>query len=270
VGRPNTPANVRVASQYFVERESRSFNSYDGGWLDRQSGLIFDEIGSDPLFDRDPKGKVDAFVQLGGTNVFLRSRQTTVDESKLLATPLHVERTTKPNASRSSGRSSDRSRSDSILLRGDGTPSLRAAARRVLELGGEIRRAEHGETIVVSLPERLLPPSENGFEAILEGGLRHEAARCAEVLSYAAPTVLAAFESKKPLDEALPDSAPMPASFDQMSWEQKMAARQTRRVEQRRAAAAERRRLAQLNAIGATSIDEERQLFPSRYPQRLD
>ena len=63
----------------------------------------------------------------------------------------------------------------------------------------------------------------------------------------------------------------MPASFDKLSWEQRMAARQTERVEQRRAAAAERRRLFKLNAIGAISRDEQRQLFGSRnYPETLD
>ena len=49
-----------------------------------------------------------------------------------------------------------------------------------------------------------------------------------------------------------------------------MVTRQTMRVEQRRAAAAERRRLKELHAIGAISTDEERRLFPTRYPQKLD
>lgn len=53
-------------------------------------------------------------------------------------------------------------------------------------------------------------------------------------------------------------------------WETRMALREFERDERRKAAARERHRLSKLHAIGATSIDEQRQLFPTRYPQRLD
>jgi hypothetical protein len=208
IGRPNSPANVRVASQHFVEREAREFNSYDGGWLDRESGLIYDEIDSDPLFADDPSSAADVFVQWGGTIVFLKSRATTVDEVEAARADAarraddEVERVAK-------FRSKQPQRPLRLdLLRGDNVPTLRRAAARIYELGGQIRRGEHGETILVTVPERLTPPSENGFEAILERELLIEAARCAEVLSYASATVIAALDSKKSLDEALPDDCP--------------------------------------------------------------
>jgi hypothetical protein len=49
-----------------------------------------------------------------------------------------------------------------------------------------------------------------------------------------------------------------------------MAMREFEREERRKAAGRERGRLLKLHAIGATSIDEQRQLFPTGYPQRLD
>jgi hypothetical protein len=47
----------------------------------------------------------------------------------------------------------------------------------------------------------------------------------------------------------------------------KWALRELRRDELRKGSARERRRLLKLHAIGATSVDEQRQLFPTRYPQ---
>jgi len=43
---------------------------------------------------------------------------------------------------------------------------------------------------------------------------------------------------------------------------------QMQREERRRAAAAERRRLLRLHFAGATSIDEQRLLFPTQLPHR--
>jgi hypothetical protein len=50
--------------------------------------------------------------------------------------------------------------------------------------------------------------------------------------------------------------------------ERELAARELEREERRKAAARRRRRLLQLHAIGATTIDEQRELFGSTvYPR---
>ncbi len=61
-------------------------------------------------------------------------------------------------------------------------------------------------------------------------------------------------------------SSPSPREL-QAKW----ALRETLRDERRKAAARDRHRLFKLHAIGATTPDEQRQLFGSKhYPQRID
>jgi hypothetical protein len=57
---------------------------------------------------------------------------------------------------------------------------------------------------------------------------------------------------------------------DEIAYHLKLEQRAIAREERRKDAARERGRLLKLHAIGATSIDEQRQLFPTRYPQRID
>ena len=63
----------------------------------------------------------------------------------------------------------------------------------------------------------------------------------------------------------------MPEWFDKVAWERKMKLRRILREERRKLDARDRERLFKLNAIGATTSDEKRQLFSSQhYPQKLD
>ena len=59
-------------------------------------------------------------------------------------------------------------------------------------------------------------------------------------------------------------------SFDVKRWHEQMGACELARDERRKAAARDRHRLLKLHAIGATTADEQRQLFPTRYPQKLN
>ncbi len=207
-GRPATEANVRAARKLFLELPAKDVEPLPGGGLvDKGSGQIYDRIEHDPLFSNSPTSDADVFALFGdGVISFLKLRGTTVDE--IDRARADAEQRASDEAERLRKR---RARAKQIpltldLVRGDQTPTLRRAAQRILELGGEIK-PDAFDGIIVTLPATLT--LGDGFGSpLLERELRIEGARCAQVLSYASSLVRAALESKQPLVDALPDEVP--------------------------------------------------------------
>jgi hypothetical protein len=207
-GRPATEANVRAARKFFLELPAKDVSPLpDGGLVDTGSGQIYDRIEHDPLFSNTPTSDADVFALFGdGVVSFLKRRGVTIDE---------IERARADSEQRASDEAERlrkvRARAKQVplrldLVRGDETPTLRRAAERIHELGGEIKPDSY-DGIVVTLPATLT--LGDGFGSpLLERELRIEGARCAQVLSYASSLVRAALESKQPLLETLPDEVP--------------------------------------------------------------
>ncbi len=206
-GRAATEANVRAARKHFLELRAKDVAPLpDGGLVDRGSGQVYDVIGHDPLLANAPSEEADVFALFGdGVVSFLRRRDTTIDEIERARTDAEQRASDEAERLRKHRAKQKQIPLRLDLVRGDNTPTLRRAATRIHELGGEIKPDSY-DGIVVTLPATLT--LGDGSSPLLERELRIEGARCAQVLSYASSLVRAALESKQPLLEALPDEVP--------------------------------------------------------------
>src|SRR5262245_44046349 len=70
-GRPTSEVNLRACRKFLMEARVEEFGTLeDGGWFDKGSGLVYDVLGSDPLFHDRPGELADLFVANGTVIAF--------------------------------------------------------------------------------------------------------------------------------------------------------------------------------------------------------
>jgi hypothetical protein len=207
--RPATEQHLKLARKYLLEIDERDLDVHEDWLVDRGSGRLYDVLPNDPLMTDPIGGDCDAFTAMNGVVLFLRRasagtieqlEQARAEQQRLAAKKSDDERRF-------------RSRQKQHVLRvGDlpgqeGTPTLRAAAQTIEELGGKIARDDLGQ-LVCSIPEKLSPDTEPGFTGMLEREQIQRAARAAQILAHGSAVVFAALEhaSKgQPLSSLLPE-----------------------------------------------------------------
>jgi hypothetical protein len=210
-GRPSTEENLAGARRFLLEASREDFE-WRGARevVDRASGQVYEVLGSDPLADANPAAGCDLFFVDGALIRFLRRTGVTVDELERARAEQERRAAEAEEAARKR-----RAREKQIplaladLYPGDRYEvTVRAAAARLLELGGQLVVGPYGE-LQVTVPAKIVA---GGLEvAILEQEARREAAHLAEVLATGWRVVLAglaeveAAGGKKSLVDVLPD-----------------------------------------------------------------
>jgi hypothetical protein len=209
-GRSASEENLAACRRWLLEGDARDFRRIGSREVvDQGTGLVFEVIDSDPLLAEDPAAACDLFYadEDAGVIRFLRRTGQTLHDLEAAAL----------EADRARAKSADelqrwRSKQKLTVLTVEDLlpgmyPTLKAAAREIVEAGGKVERGEHG-SLVVSVPQQLhrVAPGDFGT-AILEKESRLRLARCAEALSLGRSVVLAALE-RDDFVAALPDRVP--------------------------------------------------------------
>jgi hypothetical protein len=218
-GRPASKGNVRLARKFFAEVDAKDLGSFEGYLVDRGSGCLFKPCLNDPLLATSPGDEpVSFFSQVNGVLVFAeRSHSPSTLEELEEARRAEAERVA---AEEEATRGWREKQPPVVVAMSDVHPNgrfeltLREAARRLLEAGGEISRGPYGE-VKVEVPSRLVRPDGAGMSAVLEVELRRDLVACAEVVTAGAKVIAATLDeveaangrAKKPKDfvELVPD-----------------------------------------------------------------
>jgi hypothetical protein len=211
VGRRATAGNIKAAARYWPQADVRDFSDLpDGGWADKGSGAIYDPLISDPLFAPNPTKLASAFCVHDGGLVFLRRRGDATVET-LQADRQRADRE-REQAEAAHAKFIARQPQVPLLLADLGERfdvTLREAARRILDSGGQIERGQFGEL-------RVTVPAQLGTEPMLEQEQKRPLVNAAEVLIAAHAVVLAELDRadgdrsarRQRLDQRLPDARP--------------------------------------------------------------
>jgi hypothetical protein len=209
-GRVASEANLALARRFFLEARADDFE-----WLserevvDRGSGAVLELVLADPLLGGDPASMADVFfAAANGEIAFLRSTGTTVADRERAAAA-QADQVARIEAERAKrlGRERQVGIPLSVVYGERLQLTLRQAAARIVDAGGEIRRGALGE-LQITVPEKL------GDEMLVERARWVEVGVAADVLARAPRVVLQAIAdveadgSRRPrsLVERLPDA----------------------------------------------------------------
>jgi hypothetical protein len=208
-GRAATDANLKGARRHLMEVDAGDLDwGGDREVVDLGSGAVYEVLLSDPLSEMNPGSAADLFTVSDGRLVFLRSTGTTVAERE--ATLVEQQRL---HAQVEEERAKRRARERqvpiplSVVFGERMSTSLRAAARVILDAGGQVKAGENG-TLSITVPEVLTN------EPLAARAAWAEVGTAAEVLCRSSRVVLTALaqvaqdKSRSPrgLLERLPDS----------------------------------------------------------------